>query len=223
MILRTLLEPDEPGEPDEPDEPGAPGEPGEPGPTVELLRAGARESEQDLHDAARVRSTRVGPQRRVSRSYAFPYGLLAHHDTAVGVDVERVAPCDVVFAASICTPDELATIRVRDAAGVTSLWSSKEALAKALGDARLYDPRRLASPAGWRQGASGPWRARALTIAPGYRAWVCWRVVAEPARALDTRRQLLAGENAHRELAETSLGITQTLVADPPAFRPQPV
>jgi hypothetical protein len=195
-----------------------------PGPTVELLRAGARDTEQDLHDAARVRSAQLAPERRVSRAYAFPYGLLAHHDTAVGVDVERVAPCDVVFAASICTPDELSTIRVRDAAGVTSLWSSKEALAKALGDARLYDPRRLTSPLGWRHGASGPWRARPLTVAPGYRAWVCWRAVAEPVRTTRTlTRSPARDERAHRQLAETTLGITQTLVADPVARGPKPV
>jgi hypothetical protein len=58
---------------------------------------------------------------------------------------------------------------------VTSLWSSKEALAKALGDALAYDPRRLESPLNWEDGAAGRWRARELTPEPGYVAWLVWR------------------------------------------------
>jgi hypothetical protein len=58
---------------------------------------------------------------------------------------------------------------------ITSLWSSKEALAKALGDALHYDPRRLEGPAGWREGRAGSWRARALDVGEEYVGWVCWR------------------------------------------------
>lgn len=58
---------------------------------------------------------------------------------------------------------------------ITSLWSSKEALAKALGDALDYDPRRLEGPCAWPDGRSGSWRARALEPAEEYVGWVCWR------------------------------------------------
>lgn len=58
---------------------------------------------------------------------------------------------------------------------ITSLWSSKEALAKALGDALDYDPRRLEGPGAWPEGRSGSWRARALEPAGEYVGWVCWR------------------------------------------------
>jgi hypothetical protein len=57
---------------------------------------------------------------------------------------------------------------------VTALWSSKEALAKALGDAGDYDPRRLGSPMFWTGGAAGRWRTRRLAVPPGYLAWLCW-------------------------------------------------
>jgi phosphopantetheinyl transferase len=93
----------------------------------------------------------------------------------VGVDIERVVACDERFALSICTPDELSVGAPRRDHEIISLWSSKEALAKALGDARAYDPRRLGSPVYWSDGTSGPWRARELPVPDGYCAWVCWR------------------------------------------------
>lgn len=68
---------------------------------------------------------------------------------------------------------------------ITSLWSSKEALAKALGDALAYDPRRLEAPVAWPDGRSGAWRARALELAQeDYVGWVCWRDVHGDARDL---------------------------------------
>ena len=152
--------------------------PAQPGPEVELLRAGRETTLEELRVAARARSEAAGDGRRVSRAYGFPYALLAHHGAAVGIAIERVAPRDVVFAASICTPDELERARVLDWSRMTSLWTSKAAFAKALGDARLYDPRRLDGPAGWARGVSGPWRAEALAVAPDHRAWVCWRELA---------------------------------------------
>lgn len=150
--------------------------PGDGGPVLELLEALPGEDDTSgLRRRAQALSADLGRGRLVSRAYAFPYGLVAHHTAAVGVGVERVVACDLVFAASICSPRELDSLRLDDAAAVVSLWSAKAALAKALGDARLYDLRRLASPVGWAGGASGPWRARALQPAPGYRGWVCWR------------------------------------------------
>jgi phosphopantetheinyl transferase len=107
-----------------------------------------------------------------SRSYCPPYALVAWHDGPVGVDIERVVPCDAAFAASIATPAERVPRTDRE---IISLWSGKEALAKALGDAVDYDPRRLEAPAGWRDGSCGAWRAAALPVPDGYCGWVCWR------------------------------------------------
>ncbi len=115
------------------------------------------------------------------RSYSFPLALVAWHTAPVGCDIERIAPCEESFADSIRTPEEreradTAALEgtARDRA-ITSLWSSKEALAKALGDALAYDPRRLRSPVSWPDGIAGPWRAKELELAGEQVAWVCWR------------------------------------------------
>ena len=117
----------------------------------------------------------AGGAAHTSRSYAFPYAVVAWHSDRIGVDIERVVPCDERFARSTCTPAEVEAAPCRSAWQIISLWSSKEALAKALGDALSYDPRRLESPMFWPDGTSGPWRARPTPALPGYVAWVCWR------------------------------------------------
>jgi phosphopantetheinyl transferase len=112
----------------------------------------------------------------VARSYCYPYALVAWHRGPVGVDIERIEACDEAFARSICTPSELAELadaRDRDLY-VTSLWCSKEALAKALGNAVAYDPRRLEAPSHWLAHQSGPWRAQPLSVVTQHTAWVCW-------------------------------------------------
>lgn len=111
-----------------------------------------------------------------SRSYRFPFALIAAHEAPVGVDLERVEPFDADFLESICTPRERGLVPAH-ARALTSLWSSKEALAKALGDAVLYDPRRLDSPMFWPGGEAGPWRAVPLDVAPSHNGWLCWRSV----------------------------------------------
>ncbi|MGO9906164.1 MAG: 4'-phosphopantetheinyl transferase superfamily protein [Solirubrobacteraceae bacterium] len=93
----------------------------------------------------------------------------------LAVDVERVVTCPAGFASSISTPAEEAAARRTTDREIVSLWSSKEALSKALGDALNYDPRRLESPAGWPDGICGPWRAATLPLPNGYCGWVCWR------------------------------------------------
>lgn len=136
--------------------------------------------EAALRELARAASAGIDAPF-TSRSYSFPLALVAAHSAAVGVDIERVATCDAAFADSIRTPAELSAAAEPTRADrdryFTSLWSSKEALSKALGDALAYDPRRLEGPGAWPDGRSGPWRATALDVPDGYVAWVCWRVL----------------------------------------------
>lgn len=116
----------------------------------------------------------------VSRSYRHPYALLAWHSRRVGVDLEVVESLDRGFAESIATFEERAALAggFDDPALVASLWSGKEALAKALGDALAYDPRHLSSPLIWSGGRSGPWRAAALAdLPPGHVGWLCWEAL----------------------------------------------
>jgi hypothetical protein len=135
--------------------------------------------EAALREHARKLSADTGAAY-VSRSYSFPLALVAWHTAPVGCDIERVAPCEAAFADSIRTPAERAATAVpgeddHDDRQITSLWSSKEALSKALGDALDYDPRRLEGPGAWPEGRSGPWRAATLDLADDHVAWLCWR------------------------------------------------
>jgi hypothetical protein len=163
------------------------GPPEETLPRVQLLDAamssspgadGRRLGADDLRSLARRLSERRGAGHS-SRSYCFPRALVASHDAPVGVDIERVGRCDDAFACSIQTPAERAGASLPDDRDwyLTSLWSSKEALAKALGEPLAYDPRRLQGPGAWPHGRSGPWRASALDVGAGHVAWVCWRAV----------------------------------------------
>lgn len=111
----------------------------------------------------------------VSRSYCHPYALVGWHTGPIGVDIERVVACPEEFSQAIATPSEEASGQWTTDRDLISLWSSKEALSKALGDALDYDPRRLESPAGWPGGVCGSWRTANLPAPDGYRAWVCWR------------------------------------------------
>jgi len=114
----------------------------------------------------------------VTRSYAHPYALVACHSGPVGIDIERVQPCEPNFLESISTPVERRLVPEapvdRDLYAI-SMWCGKEALSKALGDALGYDPRRLESPLGWPDGRSGAWHAAELPAPAGHVAWLCWR------------------------------------------------
>jgi len=140
--------------------------------------------EAGLRTRARDLGTAVGAGA-VSRSYCYPYALVGSHAGPIGVDVERVVACPEEFGPSISTPSEQAAGRWSTDAEIVSLWSSKEALSKALGDALDYDPRRLDSPAGWPGGVSGPWRAASLDLPEGYCGWVCWRARSDRDSPLD--------------------------------------
>jgi phosphopantetheinyl transferase len=149
-------------------------------PQVRLLDAlGPGFDEPGLRAWARAETAAVGASH-TSRSYRYPYALVAWHTEAVGVDIERVEPFGQAFMESICTPSErrMCTEEAPSDEFLSSLWSSKEALAKALGDALAYDPRRLDSPVFWPDGQAGPWRAAPLTVPAGHSAWLCWRSTA---------------------------------------------
>jgi hypothetical protein len=129
-----------------------------------------------LQARARAHGARGGA-RYTSRSYRFPLALVACHQAPVGVDIERIEHCEQAFGDSISTPAERASrpVEVDLDRVYTSLWSSKEALSKALGDALAYDPRRLEGPGSWPRGRSGPWRAQSLDVDEDHVAWLCWR------------------------------------------------
>jgi hypothetical protein len=135
-----------------------------------------RHREDDLLASARRVSAEAGTPYS-SRSYRMPLALIALHDAPVGVDIEEVQQCDAAFAESIQTPRERAAAHAPQDwdRHFTSLWSSKEALSKALGDPLAYDRRRLEGPQAWPQGSSGPWRAAPLDVGAAHVAWVCWR------------------------------------------------
>ncbi|MDQ6774756.1 MAG: 4'-phosphopantetheinyl transferase superfamily protein [Actinomycetota bacterium] len=147
------------------------------GPEVRLLDARtAGLDEPRLRAAARALTDATG-EVHASRSYRYPYALVSWHPHPVGIDIERVEPCDPAFAASICTPSE--TVEWWSLSNpheyFIALWSSKEALAKALGNALDYDPRRLQGPILWPEGRAGVWRAAQLPITDDHVGWVCWR------------------------------------------------
>ena len=131
--------------------------------------------EAELRTRARAFGAAAGAGK-VSRSYCHPYALIGWHSGPIGVDIERVVACPDKFSRAIATPAEEASGRLTTDQDLISLWSSKEALAKALGDALDYDPRRLDSPAGWPGGVCGRWRAAFLPAPDAHCAWVCWRV-----------------------------------------------
>ena len=141
---------------------------------IDARRGGLDESQ--LVARARALSDHAGVQY-VSRSFRYPYALVAWHDAPVGIDIERIEPCAPAFAESICTPAERAdpAFHTLNTSDIISIWCSKEALAKALGDATQYDPRRLESPIRWRDGQTGPWHAAPLTSPENHTVWLCWR------------------------------------------------
>ncbi len=149
------------------------------GPVVRLIDARTIDlpDEAVLREHAREMSANAGAAF-TSRSYSFPLALVAWHTSAVGVDIERVGPCDEAFADSIRTPAEQAAGWPSEDPDrfFTSLWSSKEALSKALGNAREYDPRWLEGPGAWPDHRSGPWRTKMLDVGTEHVGWLCWRV-----------------------------------------------
>ncbi len=148
-----------------------------------LLDARAQGAEEPPLRAAARQITASKHRPFSSRSYRCPYALLAFHDQPVGVDIERVTHVDERFARSICTPAEVLALPPAHELDlyVTSMWCSKEALTKGLGDAVRYDPRRVEAPMLWAGGRAGAWRAAELQGPPGHVLWLCWRERRQPA------------------------------------------
>jgi 4'-phosphopantetheinyl transferase superfamily len=152
--------------------------------TIDLVVAGAPElylldarilgtDPAGLRQAARQFCGRLEPAS-VSRSYCHPLALVAGADRPLGVDIEQVSSWRPSQVRGLLTPEELEGGPLDDPFWATSLWSSKEALAKGLGDALDYDPRRVGAPSLWPNGRAGRWQAQMVIPAPGYVAWVCW-------------------------------------------------
>jgi hypothetical protein len=155
-------------------------------PRVRLLDATALGID-DAGLRALARAITASPHApHVSRSYCYPFALLAWHSGPVGVDVERVDRCDEHFADLVCSPQErpLARLAPNLDAFLTSMWSAKEALAKGLGDALAYDPARLESPDRWPGGRAGLWRSAPVPVDASHVAWVCWRGANAPSEAV---------------------------------------
>jgi len=148
-------------------------------PQVHLLDAARAGLDEDgLRSWAREHAESAGAAH-TSRSYRHPYALVAWHTDSVGVDIERIERFKTEFLDAICTPEER-SLPVPEADAeryVTSLWCSKEALAKALGNPLRYDPARLGSPMFWPGGRSGPWRATEIDVPAGHNGWLCWRAL----------------------------------------------
>lgn len=167
-------------------------------PEVRLLDArGAGLDPAGLRTWARAVTDAAGSPH-TSRSYRHPFAVVAWHEDRLGVDVERYGTFGSEFVRSISTPAEVdhqpASLDP-DRYGA-SLWCAKEALAKGLGDALAYDPRRLDAPLRWPAGRSGPWRAAELDALPGHVLWVCWRV--EDAAVSPGRRPGRSGARLRR-------------------------
>lgn len=147
------------------------------GPEIRILDARAADvDERRLLEGVRA-AAGIYPGRRISRSYSFPLALLAWYDGPVGIGVERISPCEDGFADPSRTPSERRAASALDAdATSTSLWSGKQALANALGDALACDQPLVEGPAGRPRRSTGPWRARSLPVGPGFVAWVCWQL-----------------------------------------------
>lgn len=148
----------------------------------QILFLDARSDGLDEAGLRRRAREAVGDARCSSRSYRYPFALVGSHDAAIGVDVERLMPFDAAFADYICTPREHDRLcRAADRGEfLTSLWAGKEALAKALGDALVYEPSRLEAPELWPNGTAGRWRAERVPAPDGHVAWVCWTSLTDP-------------------------------------------
>lgn len=137
-------------------------------PFVEVLEGAVGDA---IRDDARGRCDGRWPTW--SRSYAVGVAVVAGWVARVGVDVEWVEadgehkwPRKDIAAGVLLTASETSAFDDAEARGcaptLTDVWSSKEALAKALGSPIDYDPARLDAPALWPGESLGRWRSRRI-------------------------------------------------------------
>lgn len=139
---------------------------------------------------ARARRLSVG-SRFVSRTYSDRWAMAAFSTTPVGIDLETIQIQPSGFAETICTPQELEQrIWLHLEGGLTSVWASKEALAKALGNPLDLDPRRLTSPLLWSNGRNGPWRISQVRAPVGLVSWMVFRTQALQSERHDSSRKM---------------------------------
>ena len=145
---------------------------------IAALRSQTRLASEAIGSDASGGTTPAGGAACTSRSYRYPFALIGTHHDVLGVDIERVDPFDEEFAESICMPSEWMSesTQPRTAEDVADVWSTKEALAKALGNALDYDPRRLLSLALVPGLKTSDWQAARVSVPAGYVGWVVWRV-----------------------------------------------
>lgn len=127
-----------------------------------------------------------------SRSYSGNVALVAGWNQRVGIDIEltdlaREASWSFTnerFRSSMLTSEERSRIASEEVPGptlsATSVWSSKEAVAKALGTPRQFDPARLTGAAVWIDARRGRWRAAYLDLTPLGLDAVAWTVYEDP-------------------------------------------
>jgi phosphopantetheinyl transferase (holo-ACP synthase) len=147
----------------------------------------------DLKARARARCDERFPYW--SRSYSGAVAMVAGWHHRVGADIELLDRCDEVtwslnddhFRFAVMSPKERKhSLTLDEAEGrraATSLWCSKEALAKALGAPQQMDPSRLAGPALWDTRHRGKWRAvllDAVELGTNAVAWVVFENGSSP-------------------------------------------
>lgn len=112
-------------------------------------------SKARVRDLSQHMAKRIGASH-ISRTYSGDMAAVAVGRSRVGIDVELLGAIaeqrwtsPQAFATTILCPHERAGFEIlppRRRFSMSSLWASKESLAKALGDARAYEPSRLETP-----------------------------------------------------------------------------
>ena len=111
----------------------------------------------------------------MSRTHCGAYTLEVRASAPCGVDMEFLFEKgegwnieSATLQSTILAPGELDALDLsqfsRHPDLATVVWTSKEALAKALGDAMEYDPTRLLSPAAWNDQPPVGWHADYLEV-----------------------------------------------------------
>lgn len=127
------------------------------------------------HSLAAKKGNRGAPSRFVSRSYSGDFMAQIESLEHCGIDIElgqssqdNWSITSRHFIAAVLAPHEreslLATSWANEPFFETQIWCSKEALAKASGDASKYEPNELVSPMTWPNGLQDGARAKSMAF-----------------------------------------------------------